>query len=253
MRNLVDFTDKRILIIGGSSGIGRETAVTLSRLGAKILLVARTEEKLKDTLNSLEGEGHEYRVFDVSKVDSIEEFINCICVEFGKLDGMVYSAGTAYSLPLNMLTKEKLQWIFNVNFFGFVECVRQITKKGNYNPGMRIIGISSVASMKGDSAHVGYSSSKAAMDGAVRSMAVELAKKDICINTIAPGMTNTRMYDEFIEQYGIDSIDYQLLIRRQCKRIVDTTEVANAIAFLLSSSARFITGICMPVDCGYTA
>lgn len=252
MIDLVDLSEKRILVVGASSGIGKQTAITLSRVGAKISLVARSEEKLKAALADLEGDGHDYFAADVSALASVEALIKEIIAKDGSLDGLVYSAGVGAALPLMQSKPEKVQETFNVNFFGFFEVVRQVTKKGRFNPGMRIVGVSSCASLRGDKSKAIYSSSKAAMDSAVRCMAKELAEKRICINTVAPSMTATELYNRYIEKYGEDSETNKELLTRQYLGIAQPQDIANAIAFLISPAARFITGITMPVDGGLT-
>ena len=253
MKNLIDFTGKHMLVVGASSGIGQTTAVTLSRLGAHVDVMARSAEGLKNTLDLLEGEGHSSYLLDVTDFDSIAETISKAVKEGGAYDGLVYAAGVALNTPLNMMTPAKMQWVFNTNLFGFVETVRQISKKGRFHPGMRIVGVSSVASLRGDISQTAYSASKAAMDGAVRSMAGELAKKDICINTVAPSMINTRMYRDYLKNYGTESFRYEVMMNRQFLGIGEPQDVANAIAFLLSPAARMITATCLPVDGGYRA
>ncbi len=249
---LIDLTDRRILVVGASSGIGKQTALTLSQVGAKISLVARNEEKLETTLAELEGNGHDYFIADVSEIASIESLIKEIVVKDGPLDGVVYSAGVGTALPLMQSKPEKVQDTFNVNFFGFFEVVRQVARKGRFSPGMRIVGVSSCASLRGDKSKAIYSSSKAAMDSAVRCMAKELAGKGICINTVAPSMTATELYNHYIEKYGEDSDTNKELLTRQYLGVAQPQDVANAIAFLISPAARFITGITMPVDGGLT-
>lgn len=252
MSGFVDFTGKRIVVAGASSGIGRETALLLNKLGASIILIARREDKLKETLKALTGTDNAYYIADLSILDSIEPLFKKIVAEQGKLDGMVYSAGVGTSMPLIMFKPEKVQKIFDINYFGFVECVRQICKRGRFNEGMRIVGVSSVASMRGDKSHMAYSASKSAMDSSVRCIARELADKGICINTVAPAMTATELYNRYVEKYGEESGSNQEILRRQYLGIAQTTDVANAIAFLISSEARFITGITLPVDGGMT-
>lgn len=249
---LIDLTDRRILVVGASAGIGKQTAITLSRVGAKISLVARNEEKLKAALTDLEGDGHDYFVADVSEVAAIEALIKEIVAKNGPLDGLVYSAGVGTALPLMQSKPEKVQDTFNVNFFGFFETVRQVARKGRFNSGMRIVGVSSCASLRGDKSKAIYSSSKAAMDSAVRCMAKELAEKGICINTVAPSMTATELYNRYVEKYGEDSETNKELLTRQYLGIAQPQDIANAIAFLISPAARFITGITMPVDGGLT-
>lgn len=249
---IADFSGRKILVIGASSGIGRQTAIRLAELGADVILLARREEKLKEVLACLGIGNHSYYVADLNELDCIEAVFRRIQAEHGKLDGMVYSAGISLSVPLNLFTPEKLQKIFNINFFAFVECVRQACKKGRFHEGMRIVGVSSVASVRGDKSHLGYSASKAAMDSAVRCIAREVAEKGICINTVAPAMTATEMLEAYLQKNGADSQSNRELFARQYMGIVKTSDVADAIAFLLSPSARCITGITLPVDSGMT-
>ena len=250
---LVDFTCKKIIVAGSSSGIGQATAVTLSRLGAQLILIARREDKLIETLSMLEGEGHKYYCADLSKTDETGDLVAKIVDDNGPVDGLVYSAGVSTRRLLKQLTPEIMKDIFAVNYFGFIELVRQITKKGRFNHGTRIVGVSSIASMCGDGGHVAYSGTKAAMDGSVRCIAQELAKKGICINTVAPALTRTQMFEGYIRTYSEDSESYKSLLRRQYMGIIEIQNVANAIAFLMSSAAKFITGVCLPVDGGYTS
>lgn len=252
MNGIADFTGRNIVVVGGSSGIGRQTAIRLSELGAKVSIVARREDKLKEVCCCLQGDHNRYYVADINELDEIDSLLSTICSEQGNLDGLVYSAGISMSLPLRMFKPEKLKQIFNINFFAFVECVRQATRKGRFNEGMRIVGVSSIASMVGDKAHLGYSASKAAMDAAVRCIAKEVAEKGICINTIAPAMTDTDMHESFLEKYGENSDTYKDLMKRQYLGIAKVAEIADAIAFLLSPAASFITGVTLPVDGGLT-
>lgn len=252
MNALVDLSMKRILVVGASSGIGKQTAITLSHVGAKLSIAARNEERLEKTVEELSGQGHDYYVADVSDVSSIKSLIEEVITKGGPLDGLVYAAGVGTALPLMQSKPEKVQDTFNVNFFGFFEVVRQAAQKGRFNPGMRIVGVSSCASLRGDKSKAIYSSSKAAMDSAVRCMAKELASKGICINTVAPSMTATELYSHYVEKYGEDSEANKGLLDRQYLGIAQPQDIANAIAFLISPAARFITGITLPVDGGLT-
>lgn len=251
MMNLVDLNSRHILVIGASSGIGRQTAITLSKLGARLLLSARNEKKLEETLSLLEGYNNRIGVLDVADLDNLEKNLKQLIAIHGSLDGLVYCAGVGGSRPLSLLKPEKLDDFLKVNLYGFIESVRACTKKGRYKDGMRIVAISSVASMAGDKGHTAYSAAKAGMDGAVRCMAKELAEKRIAINTVAPGMTDTGMYSSYLNKNGVDSNNS--LLQRQYMGIGQPQDVANAVAFLISPAARFITGTCIPVDGGYTS
>ena len=252
MKNLIDLTGKHILVIGASSGIGRQTAVTLSSVGAKLTLVARREDSLKEAVGELEGTGHAYIPFDITELSEIGTLMKQVVEKGGPLDGMVYSAGRSMYMPLHMFKPEKLQQLFHVNYYAFMECVRQATRKGRYSHGMRIVGVSSVSSLKGNKGQLGYSASKAAMDASVRCMARELADKGVCINTVAPGMTETAMISEFMNSVGPDSTSIKENLGRQYLGIIKPDAVAEVITFLLSPSAGSITGITLPVDGGMT-
>ena len=153
-----------------------------------------------------------------------------------------------------MIKPSDMEEVLRVNLVGFVELVRQFTKKGRFNPGMRIVAISSTASFFGKKAHLSYSASKAGINAAVRNMACELAEKNICVNAIAPGMVNTDMYKNYLTNCGgAESEENRRLLRRQYLGIIEPSDIAGAAAFLLSPAARLITGITMPVDGGLSS
>lgn len=251
MYNLVEFRDKTIVVVGASRGIGRGTAILLSRLGAKLVLLARGEKGLAETMSLLEGDGHSFYLLDVRQIDAIDECVKKIVMDNGPLDGMVFCTGIGGGRPLQQFKPVVVQDMMNVNFCSFVEFVRAVTRKKRFNPGMRIVGISSIAAIQGDKTHTIYSASKAAMDGAVRCLAKELAEKDICINTVMPAFIKTAMYDGFINNNGEEAM--RRILERQYLGLGEVEDVASAIAFLLSSAARFITGVSLPVDGGATS
>ena len=252
MFNLIDLTGRKIIVTGASSGIGRDTAVMLSRLGAKLVLLARNEKGLQETLSMCEGVEHHYHLMDVSDLNNIENVINKVVEENGAMDGLVYCAGMTIDLPLASLKPEKIQTVLQTNLGGFIEVVRCITKRKNFNSGMRIVAISSVAATIGSKGHIAYAASKAGMNAAVRCMAIELAKKGICINTIAPANIDTPMISNWIKEYvGTDM--YNQIMSRQYLGMGETKDVGAAAAFLVSPVAKFITGANFPVDGGYTS
>lgn len=246
----MEFRGKKIIVAGASSGIGQKTAIRLSELGAKTILIARREELLAETMEMLSGEEHTYYSADLSVTGDIEELVKLIVSEQGKIDGLVYCAGISKGRPLMQCRPETVGEVFNTNFFGFLETVRQVCRKGRFNEGMRIVGISSIASMRGSKSQTMYSASKAAMDGAVRCIAKEVADKGICINTVAPGMTRTKMWDSFLERYGEESNSVRDMMHDQYLGLIETDDVADAIVFLLSQRARMITGTTLPLGGG---
>lgn len=250
MRNFIDFSGKKMVVIGASSGIGKQTAIALSSLGAQLILVARREEQLQNTMALLEGSGHGYYAADIAKLDETEDLFKNISKTYGTIDGLVYCAGVNSTLPLLQLKPDKLHDIFTVNFFAFVETVRQATRRGRFSEGMRIVAVSSNAAIRGDKAHTAYSASKAAMNAAIRCIAKELADKGICINAVAPAVTNTEVYQNYVAVSGGISDSEKALLERQYMGLIEPQDIAEAIIYLLSPAARMITGITLPVDGG---
>ncbi|MGI5913075.1 MAG: SDR family NAD(P)-dependent oxidoreductase [Syntrophomonadaceae bacterium] len=250
MINPLDLSNKTILVTGASDGIGKATAILLSQLGAKVIMVARNEEKLQTVFEMLEGEGHRWYSYNLKEINGIEALIKKLVSENGAFDGFVHCAGVSSLRPLKMTSYDFLHNMMLINFYSFIEIVRCISKKGNHQPKMSIVGMSSVASIKGEKSQIAYCATKAAMDGAIRAMAKELSAKKIRVNSIVAGFINTGMLESFKEKTGSKENDSRF--DRYCLGIGEPLDVANAIAFLLSDSSSIITGTGLVVDSGAT-
>lgn len=256
MRDFIQMAGKHVLVTGGTSGIGRETAIILSELGARVCIIGRREEALKETLSMMSGEGHSMYPADLSKIEELEELIKGIVAEHGAFDGFVQSAGIAENLPLANFKYERLHKMMLTNFYSFFELVRVLCRKGRHNEGFSIVGVSSSSANCGTPAQAAYASSKAAMNGAMRSLARELGVKGIRVNSVLPGPTATPMYMGYQEmKLKMDDMNggKTAVVSRNYLGMNDPIDVANAIVYLLSPVARRITGIELPVDGGYTS
>lgn len=242
------FTDKKILITGASTGIGKETAILLSNLGAKICILDINEAGLKDVLTQLKGSGHSLVHFDLSDLDHIEQLIKNTVATFGAFDGFVHCVGIRSRRPVSMLTPRVISEVMNINYGSFIELIRCITKKNHFNDRLSIVGISSISSQRGGSSVTAYAASKGAMDSAVRCLAKELAPKKIRINTVVPAQINTPAYTELIKN-SVNNED--ATVSRQYLGLGEPIDVANAVAFLLHNNSKFITGSAIPVDGGF--
>ena len=131
---------RTILVTGASSGIGKATSIECSKMGAKVIITGRNEERLKDTFSQLSGEGHRIIVSDLSKDDDIERLVK----EIDIVDGIVLCAGVALTLPIQFSTLEKFEDIFNINFFAQTELMRLAYKKKKVAKGGSIVVISSI-------------------------------------------------------------------------------------------------------------
>lgn len=245
---LLDLTGKKILITGAAVGIGKETAILVNKLGAEVILIDIDENGLKEVIASLEGNGNQFYSYDLNNLDGIESEIDKILCAFGPLDGFVHCVGIRSRRPLSMMSPKLLSEIMCLNFGSFVELVRCVTKKNNFNKGLSIVGISSVSSLRGSAGVTAYASSKAAMDCAVRCLAKELASKKIRLNTVVPAQVNTPAYNDLIKLKGDAKDD---ILSRQYLGLGEPADVANIIAFLLCNGSGFITGSAIPADGGF--
>ena len=247
MTNTMYFQDKLVVIDGAASGIGLETAIILSRQGTRVVLIDMDEKKLEKAQEKLEGNGHLILPLNLSELESIEPSVQHIVSECGKIDGFVHCVGIRSRRPIKMLKPDTVQQVISVNFISFVELVQCITLRNHFNPGLSIVGISSISAKSGGAAITAYAASKAAMDGAVRCLAKELAPKQIRINTVMPGQINTPAYSAIMD--GTNGEDP--VLQRQYLGLGEACDVANTICFLLSNESRLITGAALPLDGGF--
>jgi len=242
----MDLSGKTVLITGASSGIGKETAILLSRLGARLILVSRNTDKLNEVLKKLEGKDHSARPFDLNNIAEIDPFIRKITSDNGKINGFVHSAGISTMRPIKMTSYDFLHQIMTLNFYSFVELARSLGKKTSSEDGASFIAVSSVSSVKGNISQGAYSASKSALNGIIRPMAKEYASRKIRVNSILFGLIRTEMYNDFINNGGDISV-----WKDQFLGIGEPEDAANIIAFLLSDSSGLITGSNLIADNGY--
>jgi NAD(P)-dependent dehydrogenase (short-subunit alcohol dehydrogenase family) len=248
MHNFSDLSGKHVLIAGAAVGIGRQTALLLGELGARISMIDIDEAGLIALLPLLNGKGHLIYPFDLSNLEKIQEKIAELVKAGGSFDGLVHCASIRSRRPVNMINPQVLRKVMDINFGAFLELVRSITQRGSFNKRLSIIGISSVSAQRGGIGVTAYAASKAAMDAAVRCLAKELAPKGIRLNTVVLSQINTPAYSSYLESTGITE---DPALTRQYLGLGEPLDVANVIAFLLSENARFITGSAIPVDGGY--
>ena len=237
---------KTILVTGASSGIGKATAIECSKLGARVVITGRDEARLQQTLSSLEGEGHVVITADLGEDDGIRFLVERVPV----LNGIVHAAGISDTVLFQFLKKERLENIFNINFFAPVVLSQLLLKKKLLQKGGSIVFLSSIDGPV--TAHIGnsmYSATKGALSAMMQNMSIELASKGIRVNAVLPGMTETPLIhndDITQEQLNKDMELYPL------KRYANPREIAWAIIYLLSDASTFTIGASLVVDGGFT-
>lgn len=247
--NPFSLKDKVIIITGASSGIGRQCAITCSQMDAKVILIARNKVNLEATINQMDNPDiHKIIPMDVTDFSKIEAVISEIVNEVGKVSGFIHSAGIEETIPFNIIKYDNFQRLFDVNFYSALEFARCLSKiKFHVENNLSLVFISSLAAQCGQKGLVAYSSSKAALTGAVKSMSVELAQKKIRINTIEPGwIKGTEMTNKYEENDEERILMYPLGYGKP-------EDVANACIYLLSEAGCWITGTNLIVDGGYLA
>lgn len=235
-----------VLVTGASSGIGRTTAIECSRMGARLIVTGRDQVRLDEVLNSLNGEGHQSFIADLTQGEQVDDLIAQLPV----VDGVVLCAGQGTVVPFKMADRKRQDPIFEINYFAPVELLRLIIKKKKLASPSSVVFVSSIGGV--DSITIGnsiYGASKAALNSAMRFCALELAPKKIRVNSVCPGMVNTKLIKGGAitdEQHQADMEKYPL------KRYGEPEDIAHGIVYLLSDASSWVTGHSLVIDGGYT-
>ncbi len=251
MNPFEDIRGQRILVTGASSGIGRETCVLLSQLGAQLILVGRSEERLSETEKMLDGDGHVVELKDLSQADTIPAWMKQLAKANGPLNGVVHCAGIHGVSPVRFLNDQDFSHIMNVNVNTVAQLAKGFRQKAVRADAGSLVLIASVAGIVGQASGAAYSASKGAVCALARTIALEFAVENIRVNCIAPGIVKTEMTQAF--QDKLSEEQFNDLCDEYPLGLGEPRDIANAIAFLLSDTARWITGTTLVVDGGYTA
>lgn len=243
-----NFEGKNFVVVGASSGIGKQTAIELAESGANVLAVGRNLERL-DNLKNINPAKIFTASLDVIKATAddwtttLEEFkTSC-----GKIDGGVYSAGIWGFTPLNGFDENLARKIFDTSFWGMVNFMQVASKKKFSNSGASFVLMSSISGSYGSKSSFAYSAAKSAVQTAVQSFSKEIVRNKLRINSVAPAMVQTEMMDN--EMYA--AMASEELISQHLLGLGKAEDVSGMILFLLSNRAAWITGQNFFVDGGY--
>jgi NAD(P)-dependent dehydrogenase (short-subunit alcohol dehydrogenase family) len=248
MYNPFSLEKKTILVTGASSGIGKAIAIECSKMGATVIITARNEKRLNETLDLMDNKNlHQLILADLSNENELDYIVESIT---GHLDGIVQCAGFTISKPFQFLSKENIRHIMSINFEAPMLLTHRLLKKKKMSNPASIVFISSISGVYCSYvAGSAYSASKGAINGIAKSLAIELASKNIRVNSVNPGMIDTHILDVGIitkEQLEEDKKRYPL------KRYGKPEEVAYAVIYLLSDASSWVTGSNLIIDGGYT-
>lgn len=244
MYNPFSLSGKRIFVTGASSGIGQETAIQCSKLGAELIIAGRNQERLQETFSKLEGEGHSVAIFDQNDEEQVIQAISSM----NEVDGIVLCAGKGMTKPLLFCKKDTYEKVFETNFLSTVNIPKLLVKQKKVRKNASIVFVSSIGGIytfnPGNGA---YGASKAALNSAMKFYALELAPKNIRVNSVNPGMVNT----PFIEPGSITAEQMQQNAERYpLKRYGEPTDIAFGIIYLLSDASSWVTGHSLVIDGG---
>ena len=235
MYNPFSLEHKKILVTGASSGIGRGISIDTSKMGASLIVTARNEERLKDTMSFLEGKDHSYVIADLSFEDDINRIVDSLPV----IDGIVLSAGMI----------KTIDEIFDVNIISNIKLLSKLLKRKKLAHSASIVLISSVSTFNVKVGNSLYSSTKGAMNSFAKAMALEVAKLKIRVNCIQPGFIPSNILNT-------SGIEEDSMLRWYAERhplgFGTPTDIANACIYLLSDAAQWVTGSIFTIDGGYT-
>lgn len=246
MQDIFSLKEKTILVTGASSGIGKAVAQECAAAGANCIITARNEIRLKQTLDSLTGQGHKMILADLSS----EEGIQALTDELPKLNGIVCCAGIVETKVLKFTEEEDLKRLFDTNAFSSIRLIRVLVQDKKIQKEASIVLISSISGVK--CGYIGgsiYGATKGALEGFAKATALELAPRMIRVNTITPGMVESNLLDNSEispEQLEADKQRYPL------KRYGRPEEIGYATVYMLSDATKWMTGSSILIDGGYT-
>ena len=225
---------KVAVVTGASRGIGRQIALTLASRGARVIVNYNGSAARAEAVQC-----------DVSDFQKAGELMNYVIQTYGRVDILVNNAGITRDGLLMKMSEEDFDAVLNTNLKGAFNCMQHVARQMIRQKGGRIINISSVSGVMGNAGQANYSASKAGVIGLTKAAAREMASRGITVNAVAPGFINTEMTEVLS-----DSVKEAAVAQIPMKTFGETTDIAEAVAFLASDEARYITGQVLCVDGG---
>lgn len=241
---------KTILVTGASSGIGRQCAIDCVRMGADVVAIGRNQERLDEVVREMAGNGVGYS-FDLVDLDGIKNLIARIVEENGKLDGFIHAAGIQVTNPVKLSKPDEYESLYRVNCLSAFEIVKNLCGMKTFEKGGSIVLISSISGVIARKGLSAYAASKGALISAARVMALEMAPREIRVNTVSPGTILTPMMLKALD--AMSEEDKHKRVEGFPLGLGRTEDISYACLYLLSDASRWVTGQNLIVDGGFTA
>jgi len=248
------FTGKVALVTGGSSGIGRATAIVFARKGASVVVASRRAEEGEETVKLVKEAGSDgfFVKTDVTQAADVEAMVEQTIRSYGRLDYAFNNAGIEQApSPLVEQTEETFDHIIDINVKGVWLSMKYQIPQMLKNGGGAIVNMSSIAGLVGMAGVPIYVASKHAVVGLTKSVALEYAKQGIRVNAVSPGAIETDMFDRFVKDHP--QAREQMMAMHPLGRAGKSEEIANAVVWFCSDEAAFVTGQTLALDGGFTA
>ncbi len=246
------------LVAGGSSGIGYAICERLAKEGYRVVAAARTVDKLDKLKNDLEKNNHTISCFecDIGDAKSVDELIKQVMAEHGRIDVLVNSAGTSYVAPVALSNLQKCQEVLQINLMGAFILSRAVVRIMIRQKYGRIVHIGSISGEIGSAYNAIYAASKAGVAGLVKSLALEVAQIGITVNAVQPGTVHTELFEQThgarakIKGISLEEQKQHMAETTPTRRLVEVSEIAGAVAYLISDDAISVNGHLLTVDGG---
>lgn len=237
--------EKIILITGASSGIGKQIAISVNRMGANVIITGRDKPRLVETLGQLKGKKNKMILADLIKDEDVKQLVQ----QLPGLDGIVHCAGVVKPFPIKFISTDSLHHIFDVNYNAQVLLMAQISRQKKLNKGASIVFSSSIAADHPYKGGALYAGSKSALEAFSKVIALEFSGLGVRSNCIASAMVKTPMFEVAENQGTKERMDEH--IKKYPLGVGYPEDVANAAIFLLSSASRWMTGRTITLDGGF--
>ncbi len=249
---MFDLSGKVAIVTGATKGLGYGMALGLAEAGANVVVVSRHQDECEKVAEEIKEMGVDAFPMscDVTRKESIDDLICAVVEKYGKIDVLVNNAGVAVTVPAENITEEEWDKVVNTNLRGVFFMAQAVGRQMIKQQGGSIINIASMFGLVGDKSILPYLASKGGVIQITKGLALEWAKYNIRVNSVAPGYVKTAINEKELET---EAIKKKLISKTPMRRYGTKEEIASAVVYLASDEASYVTGAVLSVDGGWVA